>query len=105
MVKLDCLNAYNQLELHPDDHHLTAFLYHGKQYSNRYQYRAAPMGLSSSSDSFLAAINHILEPCKSYMLQEVDDLLVTTSTLEELNRRLRKVLTLCSDNGVQLSRA
>ena len=63
------------------------------------------MGLSSSNDSFLAAINKILAPCKSFLLQEVNNLLVCANSLEELNRRLCKVLTLCSDNGVQLSRA
>ena len=63
------------------------------------------MGLSSSSDCFLQAINCILEPCQAWLRQEVDDLLITDSSLEELNAHLREVLTLCSQNGVQLSRS
>jgi len=86
MIKMDCLSAYNQLELHEDDRHLIAFLYHGKKLRNQYPYRVAPMGLSSSSDRFLAAINKILAPCKSFLLQEVYDLLICTNMLEDLNR-------------------
>ena len=96
MVRLDCLSAYNQLTLDPEHRPLTAFLYHGKRYSDRYQYRCAPMGLSSSSDNWIKAINKILEPCRPWLKQEVDDLLVTASSLDELNARLREVLSLCA---------
>merc|ERR1712074_318696 len=89
MVQLDCLSAYNQLTLDPEHRPLTAFLYHGKRYSDRYQYRCAPMGLSSSSDNWIKAINKILEPCRPWLKQEVDDILITASSLDELNARLR----------------
>merc|ERR1712074_33747 len=104
MVRLDCLSAYNQLTLDPEHRHLTAFLYHGKRYSDRYQYRCAPMGLSSSSDNWIKAINKILEPCRPWLKQEVDDLLVTASSLDELNTRLREVLGVCAKHGMQLGR-
>ena len=68
MIKMDLISAYNQLELHKDDRHLTSFLYHSRKISNQFQYCVAPMGLSSSSKCFLEDINKILSPSKKFLL-------------------------------------
>ena len=77
---------------------LTTFLLE----SGRFRYRKAPMGLASSSDEFCHRSDAAFAGHEGTM-KIVDDGITAGSTLEQLEKRLRALLTSCRKHNVTLS--
>ena len=85
---LDLLHGYHQIELSRQASDFCTFLLP----SGRYSYRRAAMGLSISSDLFLAATDKALQGTSEICAKLVDDLLVHAPDLVTLEHRARLVL-------------
>uniref|UniRef100_UPI003A84E045 RNase H-like domain-containing protein n=1 Tax=Litorimonas sp. TaxID=1892381 RepID=UPI003A84E045 len=98
---LDALHGYFQRRLSEESSFLTTFLTEW----GRFRYLACPMGMVSSGDLFIEAMNDILESLFEWCLLEVDDILVCAESLEQLEERLNIIFERCRERGLQLSKA
>lgn len=97
--KMDIVNAFHQVELHPDDRHYTAFTVGYK----KYQWNRMPMGLSGSPLTFQRVANRTLEDLLGKgVCVYMDDIGIYTETTEEHDRFLKEVLGRLKRVGMQL---
>lgn len=97
-AKLDLVAGYHQVPLDPESSLLTTFILP----SGRYCYTRAPMGLSASSDEFCFRTDAAYAGLE-FARKLVDDILVSAPTLEELEKRVRKVLQRSREKGITIS--
>lgn len=97
---LDLKSGYYQLEVEPADRPKTAFT----TPFGTWQFRRMPQGLTNSPATFQRTMEKVMEGIN---LQEVvaflDDLIIFSSSLEEHEERLMKVLKRIADFGLKLS--
>ena len=67
----------------------------------RFRYLACPMGMVSSGDLFIEAMNDILDDLFEWCLLEVDDILVCAENEEQLEERLNIIFNRCRERGLQ----
>ena len=97
---LDLKSGYYQMEVEPSDRPKTAFTTPFRTW----QFRRMPQGLTNSPATFQRTMEKVMQGIN---LQEVvaflDDLIIFSSSLEEHEERLMKVLKRVSDFGLKLS--
>ena len=97
---LDLKSGYYQMEVEPSDRPKTAFT----TPFGTWQFWRMPQGLTNSPGTFQRAMEKVMQGIN---LQEVvaflDDLIIFSSSLEEHEERLMKVLKRVSDFGLKLS--
>lgn len=97
---LDLKSGYYQLEVEPSDRPKTAFT----TPFGTWQFRRMPQGLTNSPATFQRTMEKVMEDIN---LQEVvaflDDIIIFSSSLEEHEERLMKVLKCIADFGLTLS--
>ena len=97
-ASLDATHGYFQVPLDDASSRLTTFLLP----TGRFRYRAAPMGLCSSSDEFCNRSDAAVAGLPG-VLKIVDDLLIQGEDLPQLYSRLRAVLQRCREAGLKMS--
>jgi hypothetical protein len=97
-AKLDAVHGYFQIPLDDESSFLTTFLLP----SGRYRYLRAPMGLNASGDEFCMRSDHALEGLKG-VSKLVDDILVEADSIQQLDERLRALLSRCKKHMIRLS--
>ena len=98
-AKLDAISGFYQIGLDEESSHLTTFLIP----QGRFRWLRCPMGSSSSSDEWCRRSDDAVRGiCGVSKL--VDDVLVVSNSIEQLEERLMKVLTKCREAGIALSR-
>lgn len=98
-MKLDAVQGYYQVPLHPDSTNYTTFLLP----QGRFRFLRAPMGLCPSSDAFCYRTDDILSEVPD-LLKIVDDCLLQAETETELLRRFRIALTCARTGKLTLSK-
>ena len=98
-AKLDAVQGYHQVPLDVNSRKLTTFLLP----KGKYRYKRGPMGLKSTGDCWCqrsdVAINGVCGCAKI-----IDDILVTGTTIDELFKSLRDVLTRCRTIGLSIAK-
>ena len=96
---VDFLNGYFQLGLKKDSQLLTTFICEW----GRYCFLHAPQGLASSGDEFNARTDSFFQGLSSYLLKQVDDLLIQAESMEDMEKYLDETLSDAEKNGVTFS--
>jgi len=97
---LDLRSGYWQVPLAEESKDLCSFLINGRNYS----YTRLPFGLCISGAEFQKAMDKVLgRLTEEFVTIYVDDILITSSTLEEHYDHLRKVLTKFSSYNVTVN--
>jgi hypothetical protein len=87
--KLDLVNAYHRIAIHPDDVWKTAF----RTRYGHYEYRVMPFGLTNAPATFQAWIHKALaEYLDDFVVVYLDDILIYSDSPEEHQIHLEKVL-------------
>jgi len=97
--KLDAAQGYFQVPLAEASRDLTTFITH----LGRFRFCRMPMGLKSSSEVFQRRFAAVV--AGKGVINHVDDTLVTGSTREEHDERLRAVLSRLAAAGITLNKA
>ena len=96
---LDLAQGYHQVQVRPQDRHLTAF----KTQYGLFEFNVLPFGLTSAPSTFQRLMNHVLKPHeKDYVICYLDDVLIHSSTLEDHLNHLDEVLGLLAENSLKL---
>ena len=95
---LDFSSGYHQCRLKSEDRDMFSILLP----QGKYRYKRWPQGASPSSDAFLILSDRGLR-CKSWILKNMDDLLVSASTIKRLKNRIKYVLNICESSNAKLS--
>ena len=99
LCKLDMKDSYHQVRLHPDSQDMTTFMTEW----GSFKYTVMPQGLSCSGDFFNEETDAIFWPARSYVLKEVDDILIFAPNKATLIKRIREVCKLADVHGVSFS--
>ena len=96
---LDLSNGFNQLKMHPDSIHKTAFVTQNGQY----QWKVLPYGLTNSPVTFMHAMHevlrkHLFKSCVDY----VDDIIVYSNSMAEHLVDLKEILQCLAKAGLKL---
>lgn len=87
--KIDLKSGYNQVQIHPDHTHKTAF----KTRYGHYEYLVMPFGLCNAPATFQHLMNDILRPfLDRFVIVYLDDILIYSATAEQHEKDLRIVL-------------
>ena len=97
-AKFDLKSGYHQISLDEESSKLTTFLL----FNGQYRYLRAPMGLCSSSDEFCRRTDEALAGLPIRKL--VDDILITASTLGDLQTKIDMLLQRCHSHNIVLSK-
>ena len=97
-TKLDCNSGFHQLPLAKESQLLTTFI----TPFGRYCYQRLPFGISSGPEIFHREMSHILAGIPGVVV-DIDDILVGGRTQEELDGRVKQVLTKLTEAGVTLN--
>ena len=96
---LDMAQGYHQVQVRPQDRHLTAL----KTQYGLFEFNVLPFGLTSAPSTFQRLMNHVLKPHeKDYVICYLDDVLIHSKTLEDHTRHLDSVLGLLAKNSLKL---
>ncbi|KFM63797.1 Retrovirus-related Pol polyprotein from transposon 297, partial [Stegodyphus mimosarum] len=100
ITTLDLTSGYFQISIKPEDVHKTAFI---TKYGT-YGFLRMPFGLSGAPATFQRCMDKILRPVigKSTFIY-LDDIIVTSESLEEHIKDLREVFTLLKDAGLKVN--
>ena len=97
---LDLTAAYNQVEVHKDDQHKTAFI----TPMGLYEYQRMPFGLSNAPATFQRLMGRVFrEEILQILLVYLDDVVVYSRSVQEHFQRLEKVFQKLREHGLKLS--
>jgi len=100
MSTLDLRSGYWQVELEEDSRAPCSFLINGKNYS----YKRLPFGLNISGAEFQKSMETVLEPyTNEFVTIYVDDILITSDSLEQHLDHIRTVLQRFKNYGVTVN--
>lgn len=86
--KLDLIQGFHQILMHPPDVEKTAFRTH----QGHYEYRVMPFGLCNAPSTFQAAMNTLLTPfLRRFAAVFFDDILVYSQSLSSHIQHLESV--------------
>ncbi|GBG83466.1 hypothetical protein CBR_g37178 [Chara braunii] len=87
--KIDLKSGYHQIEVHPDDQYKTAF----RTRYGHYEFIVMPFGLTNAPATFQRCMNDLFRPwLDKFVVVYLDDILVFSRTLQELQGHLGQVL-------------
>ena len=88
-TKLDLRSGYHQVRVAEEDIQKTAF---NTRYG-QFEYLVVPFGLTSAPSTFMALMNHILNPyLDKFAIAYLDDVLIYSKTLEEHQQHVCTIL-------------
>ena len=88
-TKLDLRSGYHQVRVAAEDIQKTAF---NTRYG-QYEYLVVPFGLTSAPSTFMALMNHILNPyLDKFAIAYLDDVLIYSKTFEDHELHVRTIL-------------
>lgn len=97
---LDMTSSFTQIELRPEDRHITAFTYNDK----RYVWNRMIQGQSNSSAEFSRALSLLFNKIPfNCLLIYIDDILLSSNTIESHLKRLRIVFQRLEWGNLKLS--
>ena len=97
--KIDLAKGYYQIEMHPDDRHITAFEWHNKLW----QFKRMPFGLSTAPKTFLRTMDKIFHQVP-FVKVYFDDILVFSETSKQHMNNLISVFMLLEKSGLTINR-
>lgn len=96
---LDATEGFYQLELHPDDRHLTAFVTH----DGFHEFTRCPFGLTNAPAEFQRAMNDIFDSgLGTKCLVYIDDIIVFGKTKQEHHHNLEWTLRQCERHNLKI---
>ena len=95
---LDFSSGYHQCRLDPEDRDIFSILLP----QGKFRYARWPQGASPSSDAFLILSDKDLRN-RAWCFKNMDDLLISASTGDILERRIEYVLKVCEKKNAKLS--
>ena len=99
---LDLASAYNQVELHPEDRHKTAFT----TPMGLFEYNRMPFGLCNAPATFQRLMQNIFrEDLLQTLLVYLDDIIVFGGSMEEHLKRLENVFLKLRRHGLKIEAA
>lgn len=95
----DLASGFHQVETHPEDRHKTVF----SSRNGHFQYQRMPMGIKNAPPTFQQLLNNVL----STMLDTeafvyLDDIIIYSDTLEEHDRRVRRLFNRLREANLKL---
>jgi hypothetical protein len=97
--KIDLKSCYHQMEIDEESRFLTTYSHDGVLY----QFRRLQMGISSAPALCQFAMKRLFEDHRLYTEIYLDDLIVYSDTLEEMDRYLKAIFLTCRARNIQLS--
>lgn len=96
---IDLASAYNQVEVHPDDHHKTAFT----TLMGLYEYNRMPFWLCNAPGMFQRFMQMIFsEELLQILLVYLDDIIVYSDTIADHLKRLERVFQKLREHGLKI---
>ena len=96
---IDLASAYNQVEVHPDDRHKTAFT----TPMGLYEYNRMPFGLCNAPGTFQRLMQMIFrEELLQILLVSLDDIIVYSDTIADRLKRLERVFQKLREHGLKI---
>ena len=100
--KIDLASAYNQVEVHPEDQHKTAFT----TPMGLFQYTGMPFGLQNAPATFQRLMQGVFrEDILPTLMVYLDDIIVFSSTIEEHLQCLETVFSKLKHHGLKIEPA
>lgn len=97
-TKLDLLKGFYQIEIHPDHRYLTAFTTN----IGKFEFDRPPFGLLNAPKFFHNVIIETLEGIPNITIF-VDDILITTESVEENIQTLKTVLKRLAERNIVIN--
>ena len=99
---IDLASAYNQVEVHPDDQHKTAFT----TPMDLFEYNRMPFGLCNAPALFQRIMQTIFrEDLLQILLVYLDDIIVYSSSIADHLKRLKRVFQKLREHGLKVEAA
>ena len=95
---LDFSSGYHQCKLDPEDRDIFSILLA----QGKFRYARWPQGASPTSDAFLILSDKDLRN-RAWCFKNMDDLLISASTIGRLEKKIRYVLRVCERKNAKLS--
>ncbi|XP_043461938.1 uncharacterized protein LOC122498320 [Leptopilina heterotoma] len=95
----DLASGFHQVETHPDDRHKTAF----SSRNGHFEYERMPMGIKNAPPTFQRLLNNVLGGMlDSEAFVYLDDIIIYSDTLEEHDKRARRLYNRLRDANLKL---
>ena len=96
---IDCTSGYWQVPIHEDSQSLMTIV----TQQGRYMYTVAAQGITSASDLFNILTDGDTRYNGMEILKNMDDFLLAGETLEELHKKIKKLLEFCVSKNLKLN--
>ncbi|GFT23169.1 retrovirus-related Pol polyprotein from transposon opus [Trichonephila clavipes] len=100
MSTLDLKSGYFQLAISPKDIEKTAFITR----NGTFAFLRMPFGLSGAAPNFQKAIEIILKPVGRFVMDYMDDVIITSTSFNEHLDNLNQLFTMLRDAGLTLGK-
>ena len=97
--KVDLNKGYHQVRVKEEDIHKTAFVC----YKGHYEFVRMPFGLKNAPAAFQKLTSKVLEPCSSFALPYIDDIVIFSKNWKEHVGHVREVLSRLREAGLTAS--
>ena len=97
--KVDLNKGYYQVKVKQEDIPKTAFVCH----KGHFEFVRMPFGLKNAPAAFQKLTSKVLEPCSSYALPYIDDIVIFSSSWEEDVGHVREILSRLREAGLTAS--